>query len=246
MKRAGLAVSTLLVLSALVMSSAPAAAQRLGRTSGGGRLGAQSGMSQSYGRTSTSGSTLNSSAASGTQQRSCQAGSQTGLSQTGGMMGAQSGGMRNSQMGGSGQQSNSSGGTTQLTVSPVRTSAELTQLLKVVQGSASGASFQVKPNGDGQSATVSVGSSTNTSSTTLAQTLQSSGFQILEVSVQGSGRSSGMGMQGQQQAATNSYQGMTTNRAQYGQAASMAAQYTAALQARNIQQYRAAVQGRSR
>lgn len=156
----------------------------------------------------------------------------------------QSGGLMNSQMTGGGMQSSNNSGSTQLTVAPVRSATELTQLLKVVQASASGSSFQVKPNGDGQSATVSVSGSAGTSSATLAQTLQSGGFQILEISVQGSGRSSGM--RSQQQVAGSNYQGAMTNRAQYGQAANTAAQYTAALQARSMQQYRADSQGRYR
>jgi len=152
----------------------------------------------------------------------------------------------NSQMGSMGMQSSTNSGSTQLTVAPVRSSTELTQLLKVVQASASGTSFQIKPNGDGQSATVSINGSAGASSSTLAQTLQSGGFQILEVSVQGSGRSSNAGNQQQQRVTGSSYQGATANRAQYGQAASVAAQYAAALQARSMQQYRAASQGRYR
>ena len=241
MKRAGHTFATALILSALVISGGTAAPQQFGRTSRGGQIAAQSSGAQSFGRAYGNGSSLSSGTTqAGSQQGNCQARNQSGSQAVQG----QSGGLMNSQMGG-GLQSSSSGGMTQLTVAPVRSSTELTQLLKVVQASASGSSFQIKPNGDGQSATVSIGSSNGTSNTTLAQTLQSSGFQILEVSVQGSGRSMGTGSQ-QQQAASNSYQGMTANRAQYGQTASSAAQYSAALQARSIQQYRAAVQGRYR
>lgn len=143
-------------------------------------------------------------------------------------------------------QSGQSTASAQLTVSPVRNSNELTQLLKVVEAAAGGATYQVRPSGDGQSAMVSVSGGT-TSGSALTQALQGVGFQILSVSVQGNRQSGGTGMQSQASGLRSG-----GGNASQQQGTGVVSQYTRAMtamqnvrqqQATTALQYRSALQG---